>query len=234
MTYLTSTPESGVRELPTLAEIRTLVAGTRHPLHRAIIVLSSKTGIDVGELCNPNRVDVYIGPDAPDEFHATPPVASRQHALRIRPSKESPHSIRRERTGESLVPLDGELQETLIRWLAVVPDSVDSPRPSFLSTADNWGSRLTPDIVHHVVEANAHSLGLHEEGNELGNLTPYAFRCFFDVSRDEFVITRAMPIPSREAHRPRCNRVPQYIIRFIDYYPNIRTKYSIRYFIDIV
>lgn len=192
-----------MRELPTLAEIRSLVKGSPHPLHRAIVVLSAKTGIGVGELCNLNRADVYIGPDAPDGFHSTKPkwLPEEAPALRIRPSKESPHSIRRERSGESIIPFDGEIQKTLTRWLAVVPDPIETPRPFFISTADNWGKRLTPDIVHHIVETNARSLGLHEADNELGNLTSYALRCFFDqrfsgqLAAKEYILGRKSELP---------------------------------------
>ncbi|WP_265111612.1 tyrosine-type recombinase/integrase [Halosolutus halophilus] len=174
----------------TLGEMRTFVDGIRHPLHRALVVTLLKTGIRAGELCNLDLIDVNLDHEAAT-WQPRAHIAGRPDSVFIsaehtygRESGGERRQASNKRKRETVIPIDGELKDVLVRWLAVRPDTPrtgpDVAAPLFLGTADRWGRRLTPNVVHHVVEQHAREAGWYRTGGGASeNVTPHYFRHFF-------------------------------------------------------
>ncbi|UPV99804.1 tyrosine-type recombinase/integrase [Halorussus gelatinilyticus] len=164
--------------------MRTFVADVTHPLDRAIVVTLLKTGMRAGELCNLDLRDLSLsGLD-----HATrPQLDGKPDSMYVPPEPTVGESYNGEersasnkRKRETVVPIDDELERTLKRWLAVRPDPISSAGPLFTTTRENWGRRVTPAIVHHVVTNHASDHGWHRQGGDAAeNVTPHYFRHFF-------------------------------------------------------
>ena len=176
------------RDIP-LADMREFVAGLTHPMEQAVVVTLLKTGMRVGELCNLDRRDVHLS-DVPfdrDDAAVRAQIAERPDSLYVaaEPSRgavtngeERTASNKRKRA--TVIPVDDELRAVLGRWLAVRPDAHSPADPLFLSTSGDWGSRLTPDMVHHLVERHAREHGWYQSGGGAEvNVTPHYFRHFF-------------------------------------------------------
>jgi integrase/recombinase XerC len=169
-----------------VAEMRSFVAGIEHPLDLAVIVTLLKTGIRAGELCNLDLRDVHLADPVVTDRHR-PRLDGREDSLYVddTPAAGSVYNGQRrtasnKRKRATTVPIDDELATVLNRWLAVRPDPVSGADPLFVSTSDSWGERLTPDIVHHVVESHARETGWYREGGgPEENVTPHYFRHFF-------------------------------------------------------
>jgi len=168
-------------------EMRSFLDDVGHPLHRAVIVTMLKTGIRVGELCNLDCRDLSI--PAVREFGVQPRPAldGRGESLYVASEPSAGETVNGEvrtasnkRERSTVIPVDGELQRALTRWLAIRPDAVSTAEPLFLSTADGWGHRLTPHAVHHLVEKHAARRGWYRKGGGAEeNVTPHYFRHFF-------------------------------------------------------
>jgi site-specific recombinase XerD len=171
-------------------EMRTFVDGITHPLERAVVVTLLKTGLRVGELCNLDLRDVSLVDDRLDRAYDvgirgqldgrpdTIFVASDVSRGDVVNGEERSASNKRKRA--TFVPVDAELKETLVRWLAVRPDAVSDAEPLFLSTGDEWGRRLTPEMVRADVERHARAMGWYRTGGGAEeNVTPHYFRHFF-------------------------------------------------------
>jgi integrase len=166
--------------------MQNFVDTVRHPLHRAIVVTLLKTGIRSGELCNLDLMDLNIDHSAmwwrpraqiakqPDSMYI-----SSKHAH----NDESEGEIRtasNKRKRETVIPIDDELRQTLIRWLSIRPDCQETIQPLFLGTVNRWGKRVTIDMVHHTVENYARKRGWFRTGGGAAeNVTPHYFRHFF-------------------------------------------------------
>ncbi|MFC6785925.1 tyrosine-type recombinase/integrase [Halobaculum halobium] len=178
---------------PTRREIsvprmRAFVGEITHPLERALVVTLLKTGMRVGELCNLDLRDVALSRDLagydvgdraqvdgrPDSlFVASEPSVGEVHNGETR-------SASNKRKRGTVLPVDDELAETLVRWLAVRPDAVSPAEPLFVATGSGWGERLTPEQVGRVVRTHAADAGWYESGaGATENVTPHYFRHFF-------------------------------------------------------
>jgi site-specific recombinase XerD len=175
------------REL-SVPEMREFVAGTAHPLDRAVVVTLLKTGMRVGELCNLDGRDLHLS-DPPVDVSAAPRPAleGTTDALYVSddPSRgavvngeERTASNKRERA--TVVPVDDELARALGRYLAIRPDPVSAADPLFVRTTSAWGQRLTTDRAYDIVTDRAAEVGWHESGGgPERNVTPHYFRHFF-------------------------------------------------------
>lgn len=167
--------------VPAMSEF---VTDLRHPLHRAIIVTLLKTGIRAGELCNLDRCDFSL---ADRDGEHRPRLDGRPDSLFIddTPSAGSVYNGERrtasnKRKRATTIPVDDELATVLTRWLNICPDPISEAEPLFVSTTDSWGARLTPDMIHHIVETQARAAGwYHDDGGPEENVTPHYFRHFF-------------------------------------------------------
>ena len=174
-------------DVPTM---RAFVADVRHPLDRALVVTLLKTGMRVGELCNLDLRDLHLDDPEVNAVYDVPPRAhldGRPDSLYV-PSDPArgtvyngeERSASNKRKRDTVIPVDGELRETLKQWLAVRPDTRSPAEPLFLSTRDRWGERVTPRMVRSVVAGHAERRGWHRSGGDAEeNVTPHYFRHFF-------------------------------------------------------
>lgn len=169
----------------TLPEMRAFVDDVTHPLERAMIVTMLKTGMRVGELCNLDLRDLSI--EAIDDGEHRGTLDGRGNALYVSAEPRIGDTINGEarsasnkRKRSTVVPVDDELQSVLSTWLAVRPDPRSTAEPLFMSTSGQWGARVTPKMVHHVVEKHASEHGWYRRGGGAEeNVTPHYFRHFF-------------------------------------------------------
>ncbi|MFC7133893.1 MULTISPECIES: tyrosine-type recombinase/integrase [Salinibaculum] len=167
-------------------EMAAFVGTVAHPLDRAVLVTLLKTGMRAGELCNLDLRDLAVGA-APVELPSRPQIEARPDSIYVaaEPAEGTEYNGERrtasnKRQRATTVPVDDELARVLARWLAVRPDPRSSARPLFVSTSNEWGKRLTPDMVHHIVERHARDNGWYSEGGgPEENVTPHYFRHFF-------------------------------------------------------
>ncbi|WP_324758157.1 tyrosine-type recombinase/integrase [Haloarcula montana] len=171
-----------------IQSMRSFVADIGHPLDRAVVVTLLKTGIRAGELCNLDLQDLHLdrsGPRPAVPIRAT--IDGRPDSLYVdsEPTRGAvvngeERSASNKRKRDTTIPIDGELATVLRHWLAIRPDTQSEADPLFVSTVDSWGERLTPDMVHHIVETHARERGWYESGGGAEvNVTPHYFRHFF-------------------------------------------------------
>ncbi|MEF8780099.1 MAG: tyrosine-type recombinase/integrase [Haloferacaceae archaeon] len=170
--------------------MRDFVADVEHPLHRAVVVTLLKTGMRVGELCNLDLRDLSL-PDSPivEEFDVSPRAQLSGHPNSIYVPSEPTvgqqyngevRTASNKRQRETVVPVDQELRWVLRRWLAIRPDARSKAEPLFVTTSEDWGSRLDPSAVRHIVERHARERGWYRTGGgSAENVTPHYFRHFF-------------------------------------------------------
>jgi len=160
-----------------------------HPLHHAIVLTLLKTGMRVGELCNLDCRDLRISKPglAGYDLDGRPQLDGRGDAIYVdsAPARGEQYNgeIREEsnkRKRSTVIPVDDELRRGLRRWLAIRPDTPSPAEPLFVSTAGDWGERLTARSVRHYVRTYAEEMGWYEPGAGAGeNVTPHYFRHFF-------------------------------------------------------
>jgi integrase len=183
-----SVDKNPTRRDVSLSEMRAFVRDVRHPLHHALLVTLLKTGIRAGELCNLDLRDVAL--DAVSDVADVDRRAeldNRGDALVVVSDREIGSSANGERRTASnkrkrttVIPIDDELALAIRRWLSIRPRARSDAEPLFLSTARAWGRRLTPDMVHHIVETHTADRNWHREGGSASeNVTPHYFRHFF-------------------------------------------------------
>ena len=168
-------------------DMRRFVGGVTHPLERTVIVTLLKTGMRVGELCNLDQRDLNLAEDPREDVRVRPHLEGRPNSLYVdsdptrgEEANGEVRSASNKRRRDTVVPVDGELAETLRLWLDIRPDPVSDAKPLFTSTGDNWGQRLTTDSVHHIVTQHASEWGWYAEGGSVEeNVTPHYFRHFF-------------------------------------------------------
>ncbi len=177
----------------TLPELREFLGTVSHPLDHAVIVTLLKTGMRVGELCNLDVRDVTLSDPEPLRAVASETAEPRAQldgrgpSIYVSPEpvagsevagEERSASNKRKRS--TVIPVDAELEAALCRWLVIRPDARSNAEPLFVSTSGSWGARLTPDMVHHIVERHASAFGWHRAGGDAEeNVTPHYFRHFF-------------------------------------------------------
>ena len=169
-----------------LPEMRSFVRDVTHPLHRAVTVTFLKTGIRAGELSNLDRRDLHLAESMEDAEHRAA-IDRRPGSLYVddEPARGERYNgetraASNKRMRATTIPVDSELDRVLREWLAVRPDPISSADPLFVSTSDDWGLRLTPDMIHHIVTGHARRNGWYETGGgPETNVTPHYFRHFF-------------------------------------------------------
>lgn len=169
-----------------LGEMRSFVTEVTHPLDRALVVTMLKTGMRVGELCNLDLRDLTLS-GIPTDVTPRAPLHGRDDALFVASNVARDEVVNGERRQASnkrkrdtTIPVDPELRAVLSEWLLVRPDPRSEADPLFVSTGDEWGTRLTPAMVRTKVRAHAEARGWYRPGaNAAENVTPHYFRHFF-------------------------------------------------------
>jgi integrase len=180
-------PDPTRREI-SVPQMRSFLAQITHPLERAVVLTLLKTGIRVGELCNLDLRDLTLDRDVGEyDLGARAQLDGRPDSVFV-PSEPSVGEVYNgeERTASNkrkratVIPVDEELSETLLQWLAVRPDTPSDAEPLFVGTASGWGERLTPEQVQRLVREHARDAGWYEDGAGVTeNVTPHYFRHFF-------------------------------------------------------
>jgi site-specific recombinase XerD len=169
-----------------VVEMRDFFASVSHPLDCAVVGTLLKTGMRAGELCNLDLRDLKLT-NTPVAIDHRPGLDGRADAIYVdaEPSQGEQYNGEKrtasnKRKRPTTIPVDEELAYLLQRWLAIRPDPLSTADPLFLSTSDRWGRRLTPDMVHHLVESHARDSGWYRVGGgPEENVTPHYFRHFF-------------------------------------------------------
>ncbi|WP_290817537.1 tyrosine-type recombinase/integrase [Halovivax sp.] len=169
-----------------VAEMSEFVERIDHPLHRAIVLTLLKTGIRSGELCNLDLRDLNIDcegrwwkPRAQIAGRPNAMYVPAEHTYEERSGGEL-RTASNKRKRDTVIPIDEELEAEFRRWFAIRPDTTSPADPVFVGTVERWGERITPDIVHHVVEGYARDVGWYRTGGGSSeNVTPHYFRHFF-------------------------------------------------------
>ncbi len=195
MALVTSEMDESIDTDPERREIgvpamREFVASVTHPLERAVVLTLLKTGMRVGEACNLDLRDVHLDEPAVRAAYSVAPrpqldgrpnslfVASDPARGTVVNGEERSASNKRKRA--TVVPVDSELAEALVRWLAIRPDARSPAEPLFVSTREDWGERLTPPRVRATVKRHAEARGWYRTGGGASeNVTPHYFRHFF-------------------------------------------------------
>lgn len=173
-----------------IEEMRTFVSRITHPLERVVVLLLLKTGMRVGECCNLDLRDLNLSVDLPtvrDESPYThrPQLNGRPDSIFVSGDITRGDEVNGElrtasnkRTRVTIVPVDGELREALLPWLAIRPDS---PSPAlFVDTGRKWGRRLEPSQIRTFVRRHAEAMEWYRVGGGAEeNVTPHYFRHFF-------------------------------------------------------
>ena len=166
--------------------MRAFLADVRHPLDRAVVLTLLKTGIRAGELCNLDLRDLSL-PDSETGVEHRPQLDGKPLSVYVpaEPAQGETYNgetrtASNKRKRATTIPIDDELRQVFREWLAVRPDPRSDAEPLFVSTADEWGKRLTPHMVHHLVESHAREQGWYRDGGGAEeNVTPHYFRHFF-------------------------------------------------------
>lgn len=164
--------------------MRDFVAMIEHPFHKAVTVTLLKTGIRAGELSNLDLRDISI---SVLDHNSRSQLDGKGDSLFISPNRSHGDFSEGERRNASnkrkratVIPIDEELRNVLLRWLAVRPDTNSPAEPLFTHTSKKWGCRISPDAVHHIIEKHARENDWYRVGGSAAeNVTPHYFRHFF-------------------------------------------------------
>lgn len=174
----------------TLPAMRAFVQGFSHPLDRAVILTLLKTGMRIGECCNLDLRDCSLTEEWASETYDLGERAGLDNRpdsllvgndiLRGEVTNGEQRSASNKRKRTTVIPIDDELREALVDWLAVRPDARSAAEPLFCSTGTEWGTRLTPPMARKIVEEHARVAGWYRSGGGAEeNVTPHYFRHFF-------------------------------------------------------
>ncbi|WP_089649702.1 tyrosine-type recombinase/integrase [Halobacterium hubeiense] len=181
---------SPTRRRIAVAEMREFVGSIRNPLHRAIVVVLAKTGIRVGELCNLDLRDVHLSNPAIEQYYGVQPraaVSDRENTLFVPSDVDVGDTVNGEQRTEgnkrhrdTRIPVDDEVERALVEWLAIRPDVESPAEPLFVNVSENYGQRLTSEMVRAYVTDLARANGWYATGAGVEeNVTPHYFRHFF-------------------------------------------------------
>jgi len=182
-----------------LNDMREFIQNTGHPQLRTILVLFSKTGIRAGEMANLDLRDLYIDHSgARRELpEPRPELAGKPDSLFIADSRINKGDVvngdRRtagnKRKNATIVPLDDELKQTALYWVAARPPSRSEASPLFLtrgaSSNCEIGDRITVPAIHSGIQKRAEERGWYSKGAGVqNNVTPHYFRHWFTTIAD--------------------------------------------------
>lgn len=181
-----------------ISKMREIIANISHPLNLIIIFIIAKTGIRRGEVYNIDLRDLYIDDPRVREILPEPrgEIRHKPDSLyipsEVEEQKEYNGEIREmgnKRERGTTIPIDEELKQVLIYWVAVRPPANSPARPLLTTpeaqgTGQMFGDRIRYDNVYVRVREVAEREGLwHSPGRQGDQSTPninvHFFRHFF-------------------------------------------------------
>lgn len=182
----------------TVTEMREIIGKISHPLTLVIVLILAKTGMRRGEITNLDLRDVHIDDNRVNDQlpDPRPEIENKPDSLFV-PSNVSEgdeyngetRMAGNKRKRSTTIPIDDELKQVIVYWLAVRPPSRSPARP-LLTTPDaqgkyeQFGDRVIDDHVYQRVINVAKKEGLWSSTGQKGdqvspNMTPHFFRHFF-------------------------------------------------------
>lgn len=186
---------SDLRRDVSVVEMAEFLEWLSHPLTYATSFTMAKTGMRVGELSNLDVRDVYLDhPGVRREYgDHRPALDGRPDSLYVESNstmyegavvngEERTASNKRERA--TVIPIDEELKQVLVFWMAVRSPARSDADPLFTVTAGKNGTRagdrVSIDLVRDRLVRQAEAYGWWEKGAGVEtNVTPHYFRHFF-------------------------------------------------------
>lgn len=177
----------------TVEEMADFVHSIEHPLHLAIVVTFAKTGIRLGELCNIDLRDLNLDYPGINNYLPTPRTEIRDTPDSLFVDSEitegQPYNgeVRQrgnKRERSTVIPIDDELKDVLVYWLASRLPSQSEADPLLQITTGKGGKihgdRTTANSIHRVLKKETEPYGWWESGEgPEWNVTPHYFRHFF-------------------------------------------------------
>lgn len=172
-------------EIISVEKMREYIQSFSHPLWETVTALMAKTTIRRGVIHNLDLQDVYLDhpacdwnvhrelrhKDQPFLYIPSEPEEGKLWEVRERvPKSSNKTSVNR------TIPIDGELRDLLLRWLAVHPGPLKSDTPLFVSLFRNWGERIHAQTVQQKIRERSEKMGYWYEPHDDDNINPHYFR----------------------------------------------------------
>lgn len=168
-----------------LDEMADYIKSFNHPLWEAICALMSKTTIRRGVISNIDLQDIYLDHPACNwDVHKS--LRHKKQPFIYVPSAPEAGAIWKERgrvpkasnktSVDRTIPLDNEMVDLLLRWLAIHPGPFESETPLFTATSHNWGQRISSHTVARHIRQHSKELGYWYEAYDDDNINPHYFR----------------------------------------------------------
>lgn len=181
-----------------VSDMREIISDITHPLTLLIIMLLAKTGMRRGEITNLDLRDIHIDDDRVSNIlpEPRPEITNKPDSLFV-PNKpeegvEYNGEVRgagNKRKRSTTIPIDDELKQTIIYYLAVRHPSRSPARPLLTTpdaqgTNEQFGDRVIDDQIYQRVVDVAKKENLWDSSGSKGdqrfpNMTPHFFRHFF-------------------------------------------------------
>jgi len=178
----------------TVNEMSDYIQSFQHPLWEAVTALMAKTTIRRGVITNSDFQDIYLDHPACNwEVHRAlrhkecpslyVPSAPEEGALWE--ERERVPNASNKTSVDRTIPLDEEMVDLLLRWIAVHPGPIESDTPLFTSTSQSWGERIHPETVAQSIRNRSKELGYWYEAYDDDNINPHYFRHWATSTIDE-------------------------------------------------
>lgn len=192
---LNDTVDPHRREI-SLEEMREFIAETHRPQTFTMLALLAKTGIRLGELTNLDLYDLHLDHSGAQRVLPEPrtEIADKPDSLFVTSDIEESDVVRGEkrergnkRERNTVIPLDDELKQVFLYWIAVRPPSPTDTFPLFSirggsRTRRLIGERITGGAVGKTVTRRAKRRGWYSKGGGVqNNVTPHYFRHWFET-----------------------------------------------------
>lgn len=175
-------------------EMANYIQAFQHPLWEAITALMAKTTIRRGVITNADLQDIYLDHPACNwEVHKA--LRHKDRPFLYVPSTPEEGALWEERgrvptasnktSVNRTIPLDEEMVDLLLRWLAVHPGTLESDTPLFTTVSHNWGQRIHPQTVAQNIRRHSKELGYWYEAYDDDNINPHYFRHWATSTIDE-------------------------------------------------
>jgi integrase len=192
---------SDMRREISVKEMAEYLTTIDHPLDHTLTLTLAKTGARAAEVSNLDARDLYIDhagiqreyprhrtvlDGRPDSLYIPP--ADEMREGRVVNGEERTASNKRKRG--TIIPIDDELKQVLIHWLAIRTPSESPAVPVFTIPIGRGnaelGGRLSPEALRHRVKRHAEEYGWWHQGAGVEtNVTPHYFRHFFTTHMRE-------------------------------------------------